>query len=847
MRTLIIFLLALLPSCLHAQTYEGRVVDSKKKGIDAASVVVYDGTGKTVAYTYTSTDGKFSIDDAEKRGAQIVFTCLGYAKKSLPLSDFSSSRTVVLEKTSIVLQEVKVRPDKIKERGDTLVYDVSMFKQGQDRSIADVIKKMPGLQVAENGQISYEGKAISKFYIEGMDLMGGKYAQASENLKADKVKNVEVIENHQEVKSLRGVDFSDQAALNIVLKDDAKNTWTGVVESGVGVQNAHGAGKMLYDGKLMGMLFGRKMQNLSMYKCNNSGKEIAVEIRDLASLTREFSRPRGLVGAMSVDAPDIGQEQTYFNTSHLAATNQLFKTKKGNDLRIQADYLWNRERADQYSETSYTDIDAEKTIEENSVSVTSSRFNGEISYKVNTDKLYLTNNLYGSLDFNRSIGTTLLNGREITQSVRPRKMYATEEFSLIKTNASGGKLGLSSTTTYSYLPERLLTVLDGTERHNIYTFQHKDNVSYRKRLKRFSLNAQAGFSALLQRMQILGLRADTTEKYQQYDFYLTPSVSYERNSLKLSLSAKFNTALRHYDGENRARVSLQPSVFAQYALNKFFQLKLNYNYSESSHSLLTVFRTPVFTSYRTQRSYGGQITDVGNHLLNLSLSFKQPVKQLFAGISALWMHRHNEMVFQNHLLNNVYLSTPTAHRRNANTYECSLFASHSLYWGRTTIGAEVSFGRSDYTLLHKDELEDWRLNTVDASLKMASQPFRNFSFELSSSLHVSKQMPSGSSEWESTRVSYYKHRVSATFFPSAKWEIGVKSSVYHSPEKTMSSNFLLGAYASYKTKRVEYQLSCRNLLNNTHYNQYFLEGSINSYVSYTLRPREFMAKIIFDL
>lgn len=68
-------------------------------------------------------------------------------------------------------------------------------------SIVDVISKMPGLEVKQDGRISFEGRPFNKFYIEGMDLMGSKYAQASENMSADMISSVQVIQHHQPIKS----------------------------------------------------------------------------------------------------------------------------------------------------------------------------------------------------------------------------------------------------------------------------------------------------------------------------------------------------------------------------------------------------------------------------------------------------------------------------------------------------------------------------------------------------------------------------------------------------------------------------------------------------------------------
>ena len=78
-------------------------------------------------------------------------------------------------------------------RQDTIKYDLARFATSKDSNVKDVLKKLPGIDVDENtGQISYQGKAISNFYVEGMDVTGGSYNQVNENLKADAVESAEV-------------------------------------------------------------------------------------------------------------------------------------------------------------------------------------------------------------------------------------------------------------------------------------------------------------------------------------------------------------------------------------------------------------------------------------------------------------------------------------------------------------------------------------------------------------------------------------------------------------------------------------------------------------------------------
>ena len=116
-----------------------------------------------------------------------------------------------------------------------------------------------------------------------MDLLGAKYVQASENLPADYVKKVQVMEHHQPVKMLRDVVFSEQAALNLVLTDSAKNVWQGMADVAAGT-TANSGNEWLGDVKLTEMLFARMKQSVSMYKYNNTGKDIGKEINAIAIL-----------------------------------------------------------------------------------------------------------------------------------------------------------------------------------------------------------------------------------------------------------------------------------------------------------------------------------------------------------------------------------------------------------------------------------------------------------------------------------------------------------------------------------------------------------------------------------
>ncbi|WP_018358997.1 carboxypeptidase-like regulatory domain-containing protein [Porphyromonas levii] len=215
--------------------YTGRVVDDKGAPIQDVNVMLYRNEAIAMGFGFTDADGRFSVRaKGDTRPVAIGFVLLGYEARRIDIEEFRNGAEVVLKSVVFELREVSVRPDRIRRQNDTLIYNVSSFKLSQDRSIADVIRKMPGLEVSKNGTISFQGTPINKFYIEGMDLMGSKYAQASENINADMIGSVQVLQNHQPINSLKGLRFSDQAALNITLKENVKNVWSGIVDVGVG-------------------------------------------------------------------------------------------------------------------------------------------------------------------------------------------------------------------------------------------------------------------------------------------------------------------------------------------------------------------------------------------------------------------------------------------------------------------------------------------------------------------------------------------------------------------------------------------------------------------------------------
>ena len=208
----------------------GSVQDLTNVPILSANVLLKDSSNsKIIAFSITDLNGLYKIENKEYEGkAFLVVSSLGYKKESYSFSllqnDEEMEKNFVLKKEITLLKEIQVKAKgiSIHQHRDTVTYSVSKFTDGTEEVIEDVIKKLPGLEVAENGNISYKGSSIDKVLIEGDDMFDKNYTIATKNIGAAVINKVKAIENYQENKNLKGIKDSDKKVLNIILNEDAK-------------------------------------------------------------------------------------------------------------------------------------------------------------------------------------------------------------------------------------------------------------------------------------------------------------------------------------------------------------------------------------------------------------------------------------------------------------------------------------------------------------------------------------------------------------------------------------------------------------------------------------------------
>ena len=191
----------------HSQvTIQGELFSPKgtKASLEASIIISpLEKPGSITAFGFSSADGKFRIAVSSPSDSILLqVKSMSVRDTILRLANKSQLLRIPVTEQHHQISEVRVANRPIFSKGDTTTYIVSSFVQRKDFSIGDVISNMPGFEVSPEGKVSYQGRDIQKYYIEGLDLLEGQYSLANKNLPHTAVGAVEVLHNHQPVKAI---------------------------------------------------------------------------------------------------------------------------------------------------------------------------------------------------------------------------------------------------------------------------------------------------------------------------------------------------------------------------------------------------------------------------------------------------------------------------------------------------------------------------------------------------------------------------------------------------------------------------------------------------------------------
>ena len=352
---------------------------------------LYDEGDALLGYAITGDQGQAELTISESV-TRLSVTLMSYKSAEVRRDRLRCGSELVLrlKPSATKLPEVFAKAPPVVAYKDTVSYDVSSFRVKSDRSIGDVLRKLPGVEVGNSGEIKYQGRAISHLYIEGQDLLENRYNLATQNLPADAIAGVDVMERHTHERILKKRSDSKDVAMNLRLSKDYKARPFGEVSVGAGLA------PLLLETKVSTTLVRRRTQSMLIGCGNNTGQDVERLFGGVPTVYDLLYRPIPASPFLTTDFPTdvpLPQDRYRFNESGAASLNHLFILSPVRSLRVSATGVADRQHRRRMEDNRYGGEDPWEYLEETSGVRRYFRLSPSLYYEHNSDNVYLSDKL----------------------------------------------------------------------------------------------------------------------------------------------------------------------------------------------------------------------------------------------------------------------------------------------------------------------------------------------------------------------------------------------------------------------------------------------------------------------
>lgn len=221
---------------------QGAVYEKEsKEPVLYASIRLLSRDSTYLQGTATDEKGRFRLSiSPDKYILEVSF--IGYKPF---LQNFNTSATnlnyvldsIYLSESEIFLKEAVVEakiPD-IVVKGDTIEYNASAYSSQESDMLQDMVKNIPGIEIDANGNITANGKAVTKILVDGKEFFGNDIALALSNLPANMIRKLQLYKEDSETAKITGFKDKDpEQVINLVVKEELKQSIFGDVKAGYG-------------------------------------------------------------------------------------------------------------------------------------------------------------------------------------------------------------------------------------------------------------------------------------------------------------------------------------------------------------------------------------------------------------------------------------------------------------------------------------------------------------------------------------------------------------------------------------------------------------------------------------
>jgi hypothetical protein len=247
----ILLLFCLCSSKVYGQrsyTVRGNLTDTSTgtKLMNATIAVLRAKDSVLCGFTWNTNSTAFSVDKLPAGNYLLLVTYPGYADYTSNFrldsthADYDFGNITMMLKSKLLSEViVKGKMAEVQMNGDTTEYNAAAFTTDVNAKVEDLLRQFPGISVDENGQITAQGKTVTRVLVDGDEFFGDDPTLVTKNIRADMVDKVQLYDRKSDRAVLTGVDDGKkEKTLNIKLREDKKYGQFGKANAGAGAGDA---------------------------------------------------------------------------------------------------------------------------------------------------------------------------------------------------------------------------------------------------------------------------------------------------------------------------------------------------------------------------------------------------------------------------------------------------------------------------------------------------------------------------------------------------------------------------------------------------------------------------------
>jgi hypothetical protein len=870
------------------KTVSGKITDEDGQAIPSASVTIEEpGKDAILAYAITNSKGEYKVTfTSSESNVDLKVKAFNQRPITKQISNSDQTANFKLQGEATEIKEVQLKTKMITARGDTIAYDLKAFDSKSDRTLADVMKKIPGIEVNTDGTILYQGNAINKFYVNGKDLMEGGYGTINNSLPKDAVQKVEVLENHQPVKILQDKVPSDQAAINIKLKNSVTMTGRGEVGTGFG-------DPWLWNVKLTPMFFGQKSQWVVNYKTNNMGEQVENEGNILAFGNRFEGRrinasQNDWLNVENASIPNLPVKRYLMNNVHYLSANYLtnIDKKKEWELKANANYTNNAVERESTSQTTFFNGTSNNLNIFNNFYTDKAK--GELIFTKNAKKGFFKNTTSFSQFWNADRG--IVNRRDGTNSIQrngeealeapttsfqnslstiiPWKEKMVNVLSFISYQTDRQDLRVSPSSYLDipgFTPDLSSSSVDQRLRLKTFEANHSANIGFSTKGWTFTPEVGFNFESTHLDSDLYNITSDAAAPLSQYGNDLTYTTATPYGSVGVNykndawmLYANFPVNSNNIKAEDPQRsvyrelnkVTFEPSIFAQYTFASFWKASVNANINNNFGEINTAYAGFLMTSpvginamdpknpipQNNNKSAGTRLeyrNPLNNIFFNVNYRFSDAKRNLISNPTIISGYTvMSYLVRDNHVLTNGYSA-------EIGKYFPKFKTNASLSYSNNTTKSDAILDSRSYT----------NTNTGQSyGVKFNNTYFSWMSIDYNARITKTKQTSEGDVVTNATTTGF-NHNLALFFYPIENHTVGFNwdQTDTDTPDQKYRNGFYDVSYQfTWAKKKIDFELKWMNIANKKVFETFEIDATRTTATRILLRPSQVMFTVKFN-